>query len=64
MLRISWKDRITNDEVYHRMETGKALMGDIVRRQLSFLGHVLQASLTANEPEADNERPFSLGKMK
>ena len=42
MLRISWKDRITNDEVYRRMGTGKAILGDIVRRQLSFLGHVLR----------------------
>ena len=36
MLRISWKDRITNDEVYRRMGTGKALLWDIVRRQLKF----------------------------
>ena len=42
MLRISWKDRVTNDEVYRRMGTGKALLGDIVRRHLSFLGHVLR----------------------
>ena len=32
----------TNDEVYRRMGTGKAILGDIVRRQLSFLGHVLR----------------------
>ena len=38
MLRISWKDRITNYEIYRRM----ALLGDIVIRQLSFLGHVLR----------------------
>ena len=42
MLRISWQDRITNDEVYRRMGTVKALLWDIVRRQLSFLGHVLR----------------------
>ena len=42
MLRISWKDRITNDEVYRRMGTVNALLGYIVRRQLSFLGHVLR----------------------
>ena len=42
MLRISWKDRITNNEVYHRMGTSKALLGDIVRQQLSFLGHMLR----------------------
>ena len=39
---LSWKDRITNDEVYRRMGTSNALLGDIVRRQLSFLGHVLR----------------------
>ena len=42
LLRISWKDKITNDEVYRRMGTVKALLGDIVRRQIRFLGHVLQ----------------------
>ena len=42
MLRISWKGRIPNDEVYRRMETVNAITGDIVRRQLSFLGHVLR----------------------
>ena len=43
--------------------------GVIVRRQLSFLRYVLRKHelkklvvtlLTENEPEADNERPFSL----
>ena len=42
MLRISWKDRITNDEVYCRMGTVNTFLVDIVRRQLSFLGHVLR----------------------
>ena len=37
-----WKDRVTNDEVDRRMGTGKALLGGIVRRQLSFLGYVLR----------------------
>ena len=74
MLRISWKDRITNDEVYRRMGTGKVFLGDIVRRQLIFLGHVLRKDeleklvVTGfddeNEPEADNERPFSLTYVK
>ena len=42
MLIISWKDRVTNDQIYRRMGTGKALLGDMVRRYLSFLGHVLR----------------------
>ena len=36
MLRISWKDRITNDEVYRRMGTVNALLWDNVRRQFSW----------------------------
>ena len=36
MLRISWKDRVINDEVYRCMGTVKALLEDIDRRQLSF----------------------------
>ena len=42
MLKISWKDKVTNEEVYHRIKTKKALVQDIVRRQLSFLGHILR----------------------
>ena len=42
MLRITWKDKITNVEVYRRMNTTKSLVNDIVRRQLSFLGHILR----------------------
>ena len=30
MLRISWEDQNTNEEVYCRMGTSKALQGDIV----------------------------------
>ena len=41
MLRISWTDRITNDEEYRRMGTVNALLGDIDGRQLRFLGHEL-----------------------
>ena len=33
---------VTNDDVYRRMGTGKALLEDIVRRQLSFIGNVLR----------------------
>ena len=40
--RLSWKDKIINDEVYRHMKTIKALLGDFVRRQLNFLGHVLR----------------------
>ena len=41
MLRISWKDMVTNEEVYRRMNIKQSLLVDIVRRQMSFLGHDL-----------------------
>ena len=59
-------DRITNDEVYRRMGTVKARLRDIVRRQLSFLGHVLRKdelkklAVTGLVDHKRNERPFSL----
>ena len=42
MLRIYWKDMVTNEEVYRRMNIKQSLLVDIVRRQMSFLGHVLR----------------------
>ena len=42
MLRISWKDMVTNQEVYRRMNIKQSLLVDIVCRQMSFLGHVLR----------------------
>ena len=42
MLRISWKDMVTNEEVYRRMNIKQSILVDIVRRQMSFLGHVLR----------------------
>ena len=42
MLRISWKDMVTNKEVYPRMNPKQSPLVDIVRRQMSFLGHALR----------------------
>ena len=39
MLRISWKDMVTNEKVYRRINIKQSLLVDIVRRQMSFLGH-------------------------
>ena len=36
MLITSWKDRLTNEEVYRRMNTHKLLLIEIVDRQLSY----------------------------
>ena len=42
MLRLSWKEKVTNVEVYHGINTSTSLLIDIVHRQLTFLGHVLR----------------------
>ena len=42
MLRISWKEKVTNVEVYRRMNTSTSLLIDIVHRQLTFIGHILR----------------------
>ena len=42
MLSISWKEKVTNVEVYRRMNTSTSLLIDIVHRQLTFLGHILR----------------------
>ena len=42
MLRISWKDGLTIEEVYRRMNTHTSLLIEIVHRKLSFLGHVIR----------------------
>ena len=42
MLRISWKDMVTNEEVYRRLNIKQSLLVDIVRRQMSFLGYDLR----------------------
>ena len=42
MLRISYKDRVTNEEVLHRANEDRTLMKDIVKRQIDFFGHVIK----------------------
>ena len=39
MLRISWKERRTNDSVMLELNTTRQLLGLVLRRKLSFLGH-------------------------
>jgi hypothetical protein len=42
MLRISWTDKITNEEVMFRAGVDRQLMRSIRRRQLEFFGHVMR----------------------
>ena len=42
MMKISWTKKITNEEVLRRAQTERQIMKQIVKRQCSFLGHVLR----------------------
>ena len=42
MLRVSWRDRMTNEEVLVRVGQRRSLLGEIRKRQMDFLGHVLR----------------------
>ena len=42
LLRISYKDMVTNEEVLRRSNVDKTLMKDIVKRQIELFGHVIR----------------------
>ena len=42
MLRITYKDRVTNEEVLSRANVDRTMMKDIVKRQMEFFGHVIR----------------------
>lgn len=42
ILRISWVDRITNNEVLGRMRKQKEVLNTIKFRKLQYLGHVIR----------------------
>ena len=42
MLRISYKDRVTNEEVLRRANVDRTLMKDIVNRQMKFFRYVIK----------------------
>ena len=42
MLRVSWRDRVTNGEVLERVGQQRSLLGELRKRQMSFLGHVIR----------------------
>src|SRR6188768_1503011 len=44
MLKISWKDRITNVEVLQRMHTSLHFMSNMKKRKLECAGHVMRGS--------------------
>ena len=61
ILRVSYVDRVTNQEVLERAGIGKQLLQIIDRRQLRFLGHIEELSLSGkiNERVPGAEKAFS-----
>ena len=62
MLKISWKDKITNMEVLNRMSTTMHFWRDMKKRKLEFAGHVLRGSsgkthLYILEGKVEGKRP-------
>ncbi|GFR92727.1 endonuclease-reverse transcriptase [Elysia marginata] len=43
ILKVSWKDKKTNDEVLDMANTGRSLHITIRRRQMKFTGHIYKA---------------------
>ena len=41
-MRISWKDHVSNKEVFRRANTERSLIKNTRQRQLSFLGHIMR----------------------
>ena len=48
MLRISYKDRATNEEILRRANVDSTLMKDIVKRQMKFFGHIIRKEKLEN----------------
>ena len=42
MLKVSWTERRTNEEVLHRVSVGRELLSSVKDRQMCFLGHVMR----------------------
>ena len=42
MLRISWTDRVTNEEVFRRANVKRKVLKEMRIRQLKFLGHMVR----------------------
>ena len=43
MLRISWRDRVTNEDVLARIGMQRSLIKEIRKRQMNFLGHIIRS---------------------
>ena len=42
ILRVSWRDRVTNVEILRRMNKGKEVLDIVKVRKLQYLGHIMR----------------------
>jgi hypothetical protein len=42
MEKISWTDRVRNEEVLHRVKEGRNIVHEIKRRKANWIGHILR----------------------
>jgi hypothetical protein len=42
MYKISWTDRVRNEEVLHRVKEGRKILHTIKRRKANWIGHILR----------------------
>ena len=56
LLWISYKDRVTNEEVIHRANIDRTLMKDIVKRQTEFFGQFSDNRIHRREKARGRQR--------
>ena len=44
LLKVSWRDKITNEEVLRRVQAQLHFLRDMRKRKLEYAGHVLRGS--------------------
>ena len=49
VLRISWTERITNEQVLQTVQCKRRFLSSLVQRRLSYLGHVLRSNTLEKE---------------
>jgi hypothetical protein len=49
ILKLSWRDRITNTEVLRRMRTERSLMNNIKKRKMEYFGHIIRKGALQRE---------------
>jgi hypothetical protein len=44
MEKISWADRVRNEEVLHRVKEERNIVHTIIRRKANWIGHILRSN--------------------